>query len=145
MTESLVFITGATGFIGSHVVDVTIKAGYKVRLSVRKPEQAKTILGRHSKYASRIETVVIPDFSVKESLNSALVNVDYIFHLASPMPGSGSDVRKDYVVPAVQGTETILYAALDFPQIQKIVLMSSALALAPVDALFTPTLSLKGM
>ena len=135
MADLLVFITGSTGFIGSHVVDVTLKAGYRVRLSIRNPEQAEPIRQRYPEYASKIETVVIPDISKQESFKKALENVTYIFHLASPMPGNGSDIRTDYVNPAVQGTEAILYAALDFPQIRKVIITSSVLALLPVDVL----------
>jgi len=135
MADLLVFITGSTGFIGSHVVDATLKAGYRVRLSIRKPEQEQAVRQRYPEYASKIETVVIPDISKQESFKKALENVTYIFHLASPMPGNGSDIRTDYVNPAVQGTEAILYAALDFPQIRKVIITSSVLALLPVDVL----------
>jgi nucleoside-diphosphate-sugar epimerase len=144
MTGSLIFITGGTGFIGSHVIDATLRAGYRVRLGIRKPEQAQTVTNRYPKYALNIETVVIPDMSKPEAFKSAFNSVDFIFHLASPMPGSGSNVRTEYVNPAVQATEAVLNAAMDFPQIKKIVLMSSALALMPVDALFTKEASVKG-
>ena len=30
MDETIIFVTGATGFIGSHVVDAALKAGYGV-------------------------------------------------------------------------------------------------------------------
>lgn len=144
MAGSLVFITGGTGFIGSHVIDVALKAGYRVRLSIRKAEQAEIVTKRYPKYASNIETIVIPDMSKAESVKNAFDEVEYIFHLASPMPGSGTDVRKEFIEPAVQATEAILFAALDFPQIKKIVLMSSALALMPVDSLFKSEASVKG-
>ena len=38
MGDELVFITGASGFIGSHVTDQILKSGYRARLSVRKEE-----------------------------------------------------------------------------------------------------------
>ncbi|KAF5857379.1 hypothetical protein ETB97_005914 [Aspergillus alliaceus] len=59
------------------------------------------------------------------------------------MPGKGSDVQRDYIDPAVKGTEAILYAALEFPQIKKVVVVSSALALAPVTALLSKQVSVK--
>jgi uncharacterized protein YbjT (DUF2867 family) len=39
MSSPITFITGATGFIGSHVVKDALAAGTRVRLSVRKEEQ----------------------------------------------------------------------------------------------------------
>jgi len=144
MTSSLVFITGGTGFIGSHVIDATLRAGYRVLLSIRKPEQAQNVTRRYPEHASKVETVVISDMTKPESFKEVLSNVDFIFHLASPMPGTGTDVRTDYINPAVQTTEAILHAALEFPQIKKVVLDSSALALLPVDALFAKEVSAKG-
>jgi len=144
MAESTIFITGATGFIGAHVTSVALKAGYRVRLGIRKPEQAQTIMKQFPEHAAKIETCLVPDITKSESFKSALAGVDYIFHLASPMPGNGSDVKTDYVNPAVQGTEAILYAAMEFPRIKKVIIDSSALALAPVDALLAKDVSVKG-
>ncbi|PQE07497.1 hypothetical protein CJF30_00007249 [Rutstroemia sp. NJR-2017a BBW] len=134
MLNPLVFITGATGFIGSHVVLSTLEAGYRVRLSVRKSEQKQAVEERYSKFASKIETTVVPDITKSSLFTDSLNGVDYIFHLASPMPGKGSDFQADYVRPAVEGTEAILHAALNFPQIKKIIVMSSVLALLPPTA-----------
>lgn len=145
MLDHTIFITGGTGFIGSHVVKAALIAGYCVRMSIRKPEQAETITKYYPEYASKIETVILPDITKSESFKDALDNIDYIFHLASPMPGNGSDVRKDYVNPAVQGTEAILYAAMKFPRIKKVIIDSSALALLRIDALLGGEVDVKGI
>ncbi|KAB8233364.1 uncharacterized protein BDW43DRAFT_311088 [Aspergillus alliaceus] len=79
----------------------------------------------------------------QDLFKEALQGVDYVFHLASPMPGKGSDVQRDYIDPAVKGTEAILYAALEFPQIKKVVVVSSVLALAPFTALLSKQVSVK--
>ncbi|OJI83221.1 hypothetical protein ASPTUDRAFT_67238 [Aspergillus tubingensis CBS 134.48] len=143
MTTPLIFVTGATGFIGSQVVATTLKAGYRVRLSIRRAEQEATLRGLHPGYGDKIETCIIPDISQRESFKDAFQGVDYVFHLASPIPGGGNDFKQDYVEPAVRGTEAILYAALEFPQIKKVIVMSSVLALAPVTALLTKDISIK--
>ncbi|KAJ5889629.1 dihydroflavonal-4-reductase [Penicillium tannophilum] len=139
MSKSLVFITGATGFIGAHVVAATLKAGYRVRLSIRKPEQEAVIRKRYAEYDNDIEIFLIPDLSNVDALRSALNGVDYVFHIASPMPGSGTDIQRDYINPAVEATVSMLKAALAHKQIQKVVIVSSALALTPVDALIAKT------
>ncbi|PYH91751.1 dihydroflavonal-4-reductase [Aspergillus ellipticus CBS 707.79] len=141
MTAPLIFITGATGFIGSQTVVSTLQAGYRVRLSIRKPEQEADIRALHAAHTHNIETTIVTDMTKKESFMSALHGVDYIFHLASPMPGSGADVQRDYIDPAVQTTESVLYAAKEFPQIKKVIVMSSVLALAPVDTLGSAVVS----
>ena len=97
MPNSLIFITGASGFIGSHVVAASLKAGYRVRLSIRKAEQEQTLKELFPGFSSKIETVVVPDITSTAAFRSALDDVDYIFHLASPMPGKGSEIGRAHV------------------------------------------------
>ena len=135
MSQSLVFITGSTGFIGSHVVIQTLEAGYKVRLSVRKESQIEGLKKLFSKHISNVDFVVIPDLSISSAFDSALKDVDYVLHLASPMPGKGEDFKKEYLQPAVQGTTSVLNAAKKFSTIKRVVIVSSILALVQLDAL----------
>lgn len=132
MSKSLIFVTGATGFIGAEVVQQALEAGYRVRLSIRRPEQATTLKDRYSQYASDVETVVIPDITQREPFETALADVDAIIHIASPLPGAGKDLKQDFITPALNGTEAILYAALKFPKIKTVVITSSAIALMPI-------------
>ncbi|KAG9855005.1 NAD(P)-binding protein, partial [Aureobasidium melanogenum] len=132
MFKSLIFVTGATGFIGAEVVQQALEAGYRVRLSIRRPEQATTLKDRYSQYASDVETVVIPDITQREPFETALADVDAIIHIASPLPGAGKDLKQDFITPALNGTEAILYAALKFPKIKTVVITSSAIALMPI-------------
>ncbi|KAJ5248827.1 NAD(P)-binding protein [Penicillium chermesinum] len=133
MTKSLVFITGATGFIGSHTAEAVLRAGYRIRLSIRKAEQEAVIRKRHAAFESDIETILVPDLTHPESFNKALEDVDYILHVASPMPGQGEDFVKDYQKPAVDGTVALLDTALKFKQIKKVVIVSSVLAMLHLE------------
>ncbi|CAD0087963.1 unnamed protein product, partial [Aureobasidium vineae] len=135
MSKPLVFITGGTGFIGAEVIQQALEAGYRLRLSIRKAEQATTLKERYPKYASEIETVVIPDVSKRESFETALEDVDYVIHLASPVPGRRAlpDLKEDYIKPALDGTQAILFASLKFPKIKTTVVTSSGIALMPIE------------
>ncbi|KAG9694259.1 NAD(P)-binding protein, partial [Aureobasidium melanogenum] len=132
MSKSLIFITGGTGYIGAEVVYQALEAGHRVRLSIRRPEQTAILKDRYSQHASEIETVVIPDISQREPFETALADVDAIIHIASPLPGAGKDLKKDFIKPALDGTESILYAALKFPKIKTVVITSSGIALVPI-------------
>ncbi|KAH3915742.1 hypothetical protein HBI56_145920 [Parastagonospora nodorum] len=143
MLQSLVFITGSTGFIGSHVVLQTLNAGYKVLLSVRKEPQIEGLKKLFSDHVSDIDFVVIPDLSISNAFDSALKDVEYVFHIASPMPGKGNDFKKEYLNPAVQGTTAVLDAAEKVSTIKRVVIVSSVLALVQLDAMVTGNMDVK--
>ncbi|KAL7933954.1 hypothetical protein V8C35DRAFT_44025 [Trichoderma chlorosporum] len=136
MSSKLAFITGATGFIGSQVVTSALGEGYNVRLSVRKAEQIEGLKDIFRDNVSRIEFVVVPDISKPQAFDDALDNVQVIFHIASPMPGKGADLHKDYLDPAVRGTLSVLESARKVPSVKKVVIMSSILSIGPVDLFF---------
>jgi nucleoside-diphosphate-sugar epimerase len=60
------------------------------------------------------------------------------------MPGKGQDIQKDYVEPAVNGTESILVAASQLPQVKKVVIMSSVLSIIPMGAIQKPGVFISG-
>lgn len=144
MHSSTIFLTGATGFIGSHVVKVALAAGNRVRLSVRREEQMKTLTALFPSYASLLEFVVIPDISKAEAFEDVLQDVDYVLHLASPMPGKGDDFRTDYLEPAVDGTLSVLNAAKASNTVKRVVITSSVLACIPLGSISASDMCIKG-
>ncbi|KAK1991334.1 NAD dependent epimerase/dehydratase [Colletotrichum falcatum] len=143
MSRPLIFITGATGFIGSHVVDQALEAGYRVRLSVRKESQISRLKDVFARHTAQIDFLVIPDLVKPGAFDQALRGVDYVFHVASPMPGQGDDFKTGYLAPAKQGTVTLLDAAKSVPTIKRVVIVSSILALVPLDVWVTLNVNVK--
>ncbi|POS68948.1 NAD dependent epimerase/dehydratase [Diaporthe helianthi] len=143
MSRPLIFITGATGFIGCHVVLQSLEAGYKVRLSVRKEGQISALRKLFSKHAANLDFVVIQDFTNPSRFSEALQDVTYVIHLASPMPGKGTDFKSDYLQPAAQGTIALLDAAKKIKSIKRVIVVSSVLALIPLDGLATGKFTVK--
>ncbi|KAK0639504.1 hypothetical protein B0T16DRAFT_518387 [Cercophora newfieldiana] len=142
---SLIFVTGGTGFIGSQFLQDALQAGHHVRLSIRREGQVDEVKKRFPNHVSQLEFAHIPDIGDSTALRAALGNdVDYIFHLASPMPGKGEDFKTEYLKPAVDGTEAILNAAANAPSVKRVVVMSSLLALIPLGGLQIPGLEIKG-
>ncbi|KAK4447137.1 putative reductase [Podospora aff. communis PSN243] len=142
--SSLIFITGGTGFIGSQTVHDTLQAGHRVRLSIRREGQVEEVKRRFPNHGSQLEFALVPDIGDSIALRAALKDdVDYIFHLASPMPGKGEDFKTEYLKPAVDGTEAILAAAAETPSVKRVVIMSSLLALIPLGGLQVPGLEIK--
>ncbi|KAK2779642.1 nad dependent epimerase dehydratase family protein [Colletotrichum kahawae] len=137
MSTSLIFITRATGFIGSQIASSVLKAGYRVRLSVRREEQIQKLREAFPTFADQIQFILVPDFTKTNAFADAVVGVDYVIHVASPMVGQGNDFQKDYINPAVQGTLSVLDAAKATPSIKRVLITSSILALLPLEALFS--------
>lgn len=144
MSPPITFITGATGFIGSHVVQNALAAGTRVRLSVRKEEQIHTLKHLFAAEPNQLESVVVPDIASPEAFTGKLEGVEYVIHIASPMPGKGQDFQSDYLKPAVQGTVAILQAAKAARSVKRVVVTSSVLALIPLGKMNATDLHIKG-
>ncbi|KAL5327869.1 hypothetical protein ACEPPN_005575 [Leptodophora sp. 'Broadleaf-Isolate-01'] len=139
MAGELIFITGATGFVGFAVLTKALQAGYKVRISVRKAAQIET-LKSHVLIAPFVEKgvvefVVVPDITIKGAFDEALKDVVGVLHIASPLPAPTEDPEKDIILPALNGTTSILNSALLHPTITRVVITSSVVALMDAPAL----------
>lgn len=71
---STVLVTGANGFIASHIVDQLLQLGYKVRGTVRTQEKGKWLQSYFDdKYGKgKLELAVVPDMGVKDAFHDAV-------------------------------------------------------------------------
>ena len=88
MSKPLVSVTGATGHLGFRSLVITLQAGYQARVALRKPEQSEKILATASvkSYAKDVEFVTVPDITADNAYDHVLEGVEYILHIASPIP-----------------------------------------------------------
>ncbi|KKK15189.1 hypothetical protein ARAM_002014 [Aspergillus rambellii] len=133
MPSGLIFITGATGFIGSATALEALKHGYRLRISVRKESQIPKLRTLLSDFESAIEFVLVPDITKESAFIGTLDGVNYVLHLASPIP-SGTD-KESYFAPAVKGTTSILREAAKTPTVKRVVITSSIAALIPIKGI----------
>jgi nucleoside-diphosphate-sugar epimerase len=70
------FLTGATGFVGSHVVRQLLEAGHTVVAVVREPAHASDL-------ARLGVQLYAGDVTDKESMRAAMTGADGVFHIAS--------------------------------------------------------------
>jgi nucleoside-diphosphate-sugar epimerase len=146
MSSELILLTGATGFIGFAVLRAALQHGYNIRAAVRSEEKAKLIRTNPVlKYVTQdqLTFVVIPDFLAEGAFDSALKDVKYIVHVASPMPGpnvSGDDdLDRHFIQPAIQGTICLYKSAQKAGNVKRIIVTSSAAAIFPVSAVMDPS------
>ncbi len=71
---SLVLVTGVNGFIGSHVADQLLEAGYRVRGTTRNLEkvQGLSTLWEKKYGPNQIEFVVVQDMSTEGAFDGAV-------------------------------------------------------------------------
>ncbi|PYQ39161.1 MAG: dihydroflavonol 4-reductase, partial [Acidobacteria bacterium] len=97
------FVTGATGFLGSHVARVLCEQGAKLRLLVRATSNLKNLQGLPA------ETVT-GDLRDPGSLGKAMAGCDTVFHVAADYRLWVRDPQEMYR-SNVDGTRALLEAA----------------------------------
>lgn len=88
--DDLVLVTGANGFIGSHIADVLLEEGFRVRGTVRnsKPWLNDLFEKRHG--AGRFEAFELHSFDDKTACSDALEGVSGVIHVVrSKLPTTG--------------------------------------------------------
>jgi NAD dependent epimerase/dehydratase family enzyme len=86
-----VLVTGATGFIGAHVVDTLLNRGMKVRGATRSPAKADAMVRARPQHAGNLNFVRIADFESPGGLLEAVRGVDAVIHVASVRMDPTSD------------------------------------------------------
>jgi NAD dependent epimerase/dehydratase len=109
---SKVLVTGAAGFIGSHLTEKLVEAGNSVRAFVKYNSKNDWGWLESSPYLNQIE-VISGDIRDFDSVLDAMKNVDEVYHLAALIGIPYSYVSPlAYIRTNVEGTYNILQAAL---------------------------------
>ena len=119
-----ILITGGAGFIGSHLADELLSAGYQVRAFDNLSPQVHQSCERPAYLDPDVE-LVVGDVRNRDALAAALEDVDAVVHLAAQVGVGQSMYRiEDYTSTNVVGTATLLEALIDRP-VERLVVASS--------------------
>src|SRR3954468_198173 len=122
--DKRILITGGAGFIGSHLADELLSAGYRVRALDSLVPQVHEQRNRPA-YLDEGGELIIGDVRNAEVVARALDDVDAVVHLAAQV-GVGQSMYQiaDYTSTNVVGTATLLEALIKRP-VERLVVASS--------------------
>lgn len=123
-------ITGATGFIGSHLADHLHERGYDIRAMIRPTSSKRFIEHLPIEY-------VTASFTDPASLAEAVRDVDYIYHVAGATSGRN---RQDFFNANQVATRTLLDVVKEHnPGLRRLIYVSSQAAVGPARSVDNPT------
>jgi len=115
-------VTGASGFVGSHLVDRLISKGHHVKCILRKSSSLRWLENKP------VEIINCGLFD-KDSLKSVLKDADYLFHVAGVVKAKANE---EYYQGNVETTKVLLDVVSEVnPDIKRVVIVSSQTACGP--------------
>jgi len=125
-----VLLTGGSGFIAAHCVDILLKHGHSVVTTVRSQEKANKIREAHSNVGKdRLDFAIVEDIAQEGAFEEAVKSdppFEAVLHTASPFHFNATDVQKELLDPAVIGTTGILKSIKkSAPTVKRVVITSS--------------------
>lgn len=134
MASSLVLVTGGSSFIGLHAIHQAIQQGYRIRTTIRSDAKKDLILAALKDYDGALDysqiEFVKADLLEDKGWNEAAEGVLYILHIASPFPAADPKHEDELIKPAREGTLRVLRAAKHSTTCKRVVVTSSAAAIA---------------
>ncbi|MBL7999538.1 MAG: NAD-dependent epimerase/dehydratase family protein [Candidatus Kapabacteria bacterium] len=124
-----VLLTGATGFVGSHIADTLLERGHAVRANIRKSSNLRWLDGK---------PIELVDASLSDvgSLENAVAGVDAVIHCAGLTAARNAE---EFMQGNKGGTENILRAVMAAnPTLKKFVHISSLAAVGPAESRQSP-------
>jgi len=125
-----VLLTGGSGFIAAHVLDILLEHGHSVVTTVRSQEKASKIAENHKPYGKdKLDFAIVEDIAQEGAFDKAVISdppFEAVIHTASPFHFNVTDVQKQLLDPAIIGTTGVLKSIKkSAPSVKRVVITSS--------------------
>lgn len=117
-----ILVTGATGFIGLHLVEALLRRGDRVRCLIRSASKVDSLRGRNVELAGG-------EFDQPQSLKTAAAGVETVYHLAGITRAFSS---QEFHRGNGEATARVAEACAGQPKPPRLVFVSSVAATGPV-------------
>lgn len=140
-----VCVTGANGFVASHLIDQLLAAGFRVRGTVRSvsdPQRTAHLRALATAHSAEDHLELVEaDLMVEGSFDAAMAGCDGVVHAAAAVTFNHPDPQVGIVDPSVVGTRNVLGSVRRSPSVRRVVHTSSMVAAygwdKPRDHVFT--------
>lgn len=135
---STVFVSGANGFIASHIVNKLLESGYKVIGSVRSQAKADQLIRQFNH--PNLSVYIVSEISAEGAFDGVFrehgQKIKIVLHTASPFHYNTENCERDLLLPAVRGTKSILEAIKKFgaTSVERVVITSSDAAVTSYES-----------
>jgi nucleoside-diphosphate-sugar epimerase len=131
-----VLLTGGSGYIAPHVLDLLISHGHSVVTTVRSQSKAQMIQDACPNMPkSKLDSTIVSDIAQPYAFSQAAISnppFEAVIHTA-PFHFNIADTKNDLLDPAINGTTGILHAIMKNAPTVKLVVINSSFA-AMIDA-----------
>lgn len=139
MSNKVVCVTGASGYIASWLVKLLLQKGYTVRGSVRDPDDPqKTVHLRQLEGANERLHLFKGNLLEEGSFDTLIEGCECVFHTASPFFHAVTDPQAELIEPALKGTLNVLRSCAKTSSVRRVVVTSSIAAVAYNEKPRTP-------
>ncbi|KAJ1473724.1 hypothetical protein T484DRAFT_3316525 [Baffinella frigidus] len=117
-TDTIVLVTSAQSWIGGHVAQALINAGYSVRAAVSNRSSARADFLRDM----GCDLVAVPDLLAEEGWAKAMAGCAGFAHVTSLAPSPFLTDAEEMIKEAVEGTELAMRFAAEAGTVRRVVL-----------------------
>lgn len=143
--DEKVLVTGASGYIAMHIINILQSERYHVIATVGTPEDANKIAYSFEHYYpyAVLDVVVVEDVAAEDAFEEVFEqhpDIQHVIHTAPPaLLGQGKTNEEAYLVPTREGTKNVLESIRKRGHnVKRVVVTSSFSALMDLDNAANP-------